>query len=77
MMAVAGLQVQVLSTLHWHHTSYCPFGQCKSHGQVLNQGRRELLKDVDTGRYKQIGGDSVNSLVTVTCQVPRCSLWQG
>lgn len=59
MMAVTGLQVQVLSSLHWHHTSYCPFGQCKSQGQVLNRGRRELLKDVDTGRYKQIGGDSV------------------
>lgn len=52
MMAVAGLQVQVLSTLHWHHTSYCPFGQRSSHGQVLNRGRRGPLKDVDTGRYQ-------------------------
>lgn len=59
MMAVTGLQVQELSSLHWHHTSHCPFGQCKSQGQVLNRGRRELLNDVDTGRYKQIGGDSV------------------
>lgn len=52
MMAVTGLQVQVLSILHWHHASYCPLGQCSLHGQVLNGGRRELLKDVDTGRYK-------------------------
>lgn len=59
MAAVAGLQVQVLSSLCWHRVSYCPFGQCKPPGQTLSRCRKELLKGVDTGRYKQIGGSSV------------------
>lgn len=67
MMAVTGLQVQSFH-LHWHHTSHCPFGQCKSQGQVLNRSRRELLNDVDAGGISKLG-DSV-TVCHVTCRSP-------